>query len=472
MTLPPGPSQPPIAQTLQWSLRPLPFLDACARRYGDVFTVRFHQMGAFVFFSRPDHIKQIFTGDSELLLSGKANRLLAPLVGNRSVLLLDKKEHLRHRRLLMPPFHGERMLAYAAIMRDTAEAEIERMPLREPFAIYAHMQAITLNVIMRAVFGLSSPDAPGSEGERMRRLRKLLVEFITPPPAIIAFLPIAQVDVPGSPYRAFLRAREGVDRDLYALIDERRRAKDLEAREDILSLLLRARDEDGQPMTDVELRDELVTMLVAGHETTATTLSWAFDQILAEPRVAKKIDAELARVVGGRRLDPAALPKLEYLDAVIKETLRLKPILPIVARELAAPLDIAGYSLPAGTKLAPCIYLAHRRPDTYPDPERFYPERFVDAKMDPYTWLPFGGSVRRCLGMAFALYEMKIILAAVLSRAHLRLASGAPARIVRRGITLAPAGGTRVILTEREPAPKRERNEPEAERGAAAPSAV
>ncbi|HZF50714.1 MAG TPA: cytochrome P450 [Polyangiaceae bacterium] len=464
MTLPPGPSQPPIVQTVQWSLRPLPFMEACARRYGDVFTLRFHQIGTFVFFTRPEHIKQIFTGDSEILLSGRANQLLAPLVGSRSVLLLDGKEHLRQRRLLMPPFHGERMLAYAAIMRDTAEAEIERMPLRAPFAIHAHMQAITLDVIMRAVFGLTSSDDPlEREGERVRRLRGLLVEFITPPPALIAFLPFAQVDLPGSPFRAFLRCRESVDRELYALIDERRRAKDLEQREDILSLMLRARDEDGQPMTDRELRDELVTMLVAGHETTATTLSWAFDQILAEPRVAKKIDAELARVLGGRRLEPAALPKLEYLDAVIKETLRMKPILPIVARELAEPIEIGGHALPAGTKIAPCIYLAHRRPEVYPEPDRFYPERFVDAKIDPYAWLPFGGSVRRCLGMAFALYEMKIILATVLSRAHLRLASGEPARIVRRGITLAPSGGTRVILTERESA---------AERGAPAQSAI
>ncbi|HLM74433.1 MAG TPA: cytochrome P450, partial [Polyangiaceae bacterium] len=299
MTLPPGPSLPPIAQTMMWSFRPLPFLEACAKRYGDVFTLRFYQIGTFVFFSRPEHIKQIFTGDSDVLLSGKANQLLAPLVGSRSVLLLDKKEHLRQRRLLMPPFHGERMLAYAAIMRDTAEAEIERMPLRTSFAIHPHMQAITLDVIMRAVFGLSSSE-DAIEGERMRRLRELLVEFITPPPALIAFLPFAQVDLPGSPYRAFLRSREAVDREIYALIDERRRAKDLDAREDILSMLLRARDEDGQPMTDVELRDELVTMLVAGHETTATTLSWAFDQILAEPRVAKKIDAELTRVLGGK----------------------------------------------------------------------------------------------------------------------------------------------------------------------------
>ncbi|NUQ79366.1 MAG: cytochrome P450 [Polyangiaceae bacterium] len=456
MTLPPGPSQLPIVQTMQWSFRPMPFMEACSRRYGDIFTLRFHQLGTFVFFSRPEHIKQIFTGDTDVLLAGRANRVLEPLVGSKSVLLLDRKEHLRQRRLLMPPFHGERMLAYAAIMRDTAEAEIERMPLRTPFAIHPHMQAITLDVIMRAVFGLTSSDAPGSEGERMRRLRKLLVEFITPPPVLITFLPFTQVDLPGSPYRTFLRIRENVDRELYALIDERRRAKDLNEREDILSLMLRARYEDGQPMTDVELRDELVTMLVAGHETTATSLSWAFDRILAEPRVAKKIDAELTRVLGGRRLDPAAIQGLDYIDAVIKETLRLYPILPIVARELAAPLEIAGYSLPAGTKVVPCIYLAHRRPDTYPEPTRFYPERFIDAKIDPYAWLPFGGSVRRCLGMAFALYEMKIILATVLSRAHLRLASGEPARVIRRGITLAPSGGTRVILTEREPAAARE----------------
>lgn len=444
MTLPPGPRIPPIAQTLAWALRPLPFLDDCAARFGDIFTLRLAQLGTFVFLSRPDHIKQVFTAESGLTRSGNANRLLRPLLGAHSVILLDGDEHMRQRRLLLPPLHGERMHAYAEIMRSITEDEIERMPLREPFSIHPHMQAITLHVIMRAVFGLD-------KGPRTQSLEDLLVELVEPPPAIIAFLPAVHLDLPGSPYRTFLRRKERVDRALFALIDERRRAKDLAERKDILSMLLAARDEDGRPMTDEELRDELLTMLIAGHETTATSLSWAFERVLSEPRVAKKIEAELAPLRSGDgRVEPAALPKLEYLDAVIKETLRVRPILPIVVRELTAPYSIGGHAIPAGVKLTPCIYLAHRRPDVYPDPGRFFPERFVGAKLDPYAWLPFGGGIRRCLGMAFALYEMKIILATVLSRAHLRLASAEPARVVRRSITLAPSGGARVVLAERE----------------------
>jgi cytochrome P450 len=407
-----------------------------------MFTVELPRLGQFVMVSSPDLIRQIFTEGGETLHAGRANGVLEPLVGPRSVLLLDGPQHMRHRKLLLPPFHGERMHAYADEMRQITEADLRTWPVGEPFSLHPHMQSITLSVILRAVFGLE-------EGAQMTDLAAKLVAFMEPPPALLVFLPhVAELDFPMSPLRRFRTRREAVDRDLYALIAERRRAKDLAARKDILSLLLSARDEDGKPMSDEEVRDELMTMLAAGHETTATALSWAFERTLNEPRVATKMAAEVREVVGDGPLSPEAIARLTYVDAAVKETLRLQPILPIVVRYLEEPYSIGGYDLPAGSRVAPCIYLTHRRPELYPEPEQFDPSRFVGKKVDPYTWLPFGGGIRRCIGMAFALYEMKLILATVMARARLRLESLHPARVVRRGVTLAPSEGARVVLTE------------------------
>jgi cytochrome P450 len=313
---------------------------------------------------------------------------------------------------------GERMQAYASIIEEITLAELARMPVGRPFSIHAHMQAITLDVILRAVFGLE-------RGPHMDRFRAVLVELLEPPPAVMTFVPKKWLDFPGSPYRTFLRRKAAVDRALLELVDARRSAP---LGEDILSLLLAARDETGAPLSDEELRDELITMLLAGHETTATALSWAVALILQAPDVRDRLG------------DP------DYLDATIKETLRLRPIVPDVVRELQRPMTFAGYDLPAGAKLTPCIYLAHRRPDIYPEPSRFDPTRFLGVKPDPYAWFPFGGGIRRCLGMAFALYEMRVVLSLLFARAKLRLAQPGPVRVVRRTVTLAPAGGTRVIL--------------------------
>jgi cytochrome P450 len=343
---------------------------------------------------------------------------------------------------LTPPLHGERMRAYAQLMVETTAAEVAGMPERRPFSIHAHMQAVTLDVILRAVFGMSS----GAESDA---LRSALIDFLQLPPAVFTFIPPRYLDFPLSPYRRFLRRRGVIHRKLAAMVQARRAAHD-PSRPDVLSLLLSARDEQGQPMTDPELRDELITMLLAGHETTATSLSWAFALILSHPKVAERLQAELRGAAGGDGLlELAAVPKLEYLDAVIKESLRLRPILPDVVRKLTSPTTLAGYEIPAGVNLMPTIYLAHRRAETYPEPERFTPERFLDAKVDPNAWLPFGGGVRRCLGMAFALYEMKIVLAQTLLLAQLKLASARPPRVVRRTVTLAPEGGTVVVLEER-----------------------
>ena len=441
--IPPGPKTPPLFQLFKWMLDPLPFLEASARQFGDVFTVHFPGIGKAVMLRSPEHIKQVFTGDPEVLQAGQANQIFAPLLGRSSVLLLDGNPHLRQRRLLLPSFHGERMQAYAALMRRITEQAIARWPAAKPFALHPFMQGITMDIIVRAVFG-------AEEGAGLEKLKALLVSILDITQTPLAFLTPLQRDFPFSPFRIFLRRKARMDEMIYALIAERRRSHEShpgEARQDILSMMLAARDEDGRPMTDTELRDELVTLLVAGHETTATSLSWTFERILAEPRVARKLDDELHSVIGeGRPIEAEHVPKLEYLDAVIKETLRLRPILPITVRKLAADYPIAGYTIPKGWLLAPCIYLAQRRPETWPNPERFEPERFVGAKVDPYAWLPFGGGLRRCLGMAFALYEMKIVTATVLSRARMRLDAGRALKVVRRGITLAPAGGTRVIM--------------------------
>jgi cytochrome P450 len=436
MALPPGPRLPALAQLLEYTFRPLPFFDRCIRRYGDLFTLRMFGLGDFVLVGSPELVKQVFTADAETLRAGSANGIIEPLVGPRSVLLLDGPEHLRQRRLLMPPLHGERMQAYAGLIAEVTNAVIDRWPVGEPFSLHPHMQAITLEVIMRAVFGVD-------EGPHSERLGRLLVEYMKPPPSIFAFVPALQRDLPLSPYRGFLRRRDAVDRELRGIIESRRRAADGTGRTDVLSLLLAARDEAGTPMTDGELRDELVTMLVAGHETTATALSWAFALILDDPPTRARLRGEIA---GG--IEPTAAPRLEFLDAVVKETLRLRPILPDVVREVVAPYRIGGHDIPIGAFVTPFIYGVHRRPDLYPEPTRFLPERFVGAKADPYAWFPFGGGIRRCLGMAFALYEMKIVLATVLARAELRL-SGGPVRVVRRTLTFAPSGGTRVVLGER-----------------------
>jgi cytochrome P450 family 110 len=436
MALPPGPRRPPVVQMLDWSYRPAHLLSSCAHRFGDAFSLRMPTFGTFVVLSAPAAIKEVFTGDARVLHAGKGNRLLEPVVGPSSVLLLDGAEHMRQRKLLLPPFHGERMVAYGQIMRDSTEAQVARWRPGEPFSAHSSMQAITLDVILHAVFGLEDPRERGPVAEPLAR-------FFTPPPFVLAFLPFLQRDFPGSPFRAFMRLREETDRLIYRVIRERRAAPDAESRSDILSLLLGARDEEGRPMTDAELRDELVTLLAAGHETTATALSWALHYLLSNPAAKDHLVAELSAAAP---LDPVKIKQLPYLDAVVKEVLRLQPIVPIVAREAQSDVEIAGWSIPRGTIIAPCAYLTHRRADVYSEPERFLPERFLDRKIDPYEWLPFGGGIRRCIGMAFAQYEMAIVLATLLSSVDLERAPGPPPRTARRSVTLAPSDGTRVVM--------------------------
>ena len=417
---------------------------SCAKAYGDAFTIRLMGAPPFVFFSHPAAVKEIFTGDPEILRAGRGNDVLRPLLGSNSVALLDGARHRRERKLLMPPFHGERMRLYGGIMREIADRSIDDWPVERVFPIHRYMQQITLDIILRTVFGVV-------EGEMLSRLRALLVEFLELAGKSLPLLMIPWLQVslgPLTAWRRFCVIRGEIDRLLYAEIARCKREA-LEERNDIMAMLAAARDEDGQPMADEEIRDEMITMLVAGHESVATSLSWVVYRLLQNPDVLAKAQAEVASVTGngsgGNELTAEQIAELSYLDAVIKETARLNPVLPIVIRYLHAPTRIGGCDLPAGCLVSPCIYLTHRRSDVWPEPEIFQPERFVDARVDPYAFFPFGGGLRHCVGSVFASYEMKIVLARMLLRVVLRPDPSHTVRVVRRSVTLAPSGGMPVI---------------------------
>ena len=391
------------------------------------------------FFSDPAAIKQIFTASPEHALAGRANVVLKPILGENSILLLDGARHKRERKLLMPPFHGERMRLYGDIMREIADRSIDTWPIEQPFPIHERMQAITLDIILRTVFGVD-------EGSLLQKLRSLLIEFLrlvgSSPLLLIRWL---QINLgPLTSWQRVGKLSREIDTVLYEQIAQRKAAAQ-NGRADIMAMLIEARDEDGRPMSDQELRDEMITMLLAGHETTATSLSWVVHRLLQNPAVLEKVRAERQRVIGDGPIQTEHVSELEYLDATIKETARLNPIVPAVVRYLEQPTQIGAYEIPADCVAAPCIYLTHRRPELWPEPETFNPERFVGKRVDPYTFFPFGGGVRHCLGAAFATYEMKIVLAQILSRVSLRPVPGHTVRVVRRSITFAPSEGMPVI---------------------------
>ena len=420
----------------QWIARPIQFLERASQRYGDVFTVRF-PIGSVVFMADPALIKQVFTGDPDTFHAGEANATpLEPLMGRNSVLLLDGKEHMRQRKLMLPSFHGERMQRYGDVMREVAEQEIAKWPVGEPFGLRPRTQEITLQIIMRTVFGIDDAERLARMGERLSSM--LDIGMDSRALAAIA-LPQVRRTFGRGVYKRFLRLRAAADAEIYDEIARRRRATDVEDRDDVLSILLQARDEEGRALTDEELRDELMTLLVAGHETTATSLAWAFELLLRHRPQLARLQAEVEHGNGDG----------EYLDAVIKETLRIRPVVPGVIRKLTAPIELAGHEIPAGMRVAPNIYLTHRRPDVYPEPERFRPERFIERPAETYSWIPFGGGVRRCLGAAFATYEMKVVIPAILQAVRMRAASEEPERIRRRAITFVPEHDGKVVVEER-----------------------
>lgn len=431
--LPAGPRLPVTLQTAGWLVRPLPFLERCRERYGDMFTLRIHNEPPWVFLADPEHLREVFTGDPDVFRAGEANAILRPVLGARSVLLLDEPEHMAHRKLMLPAFHGERMQAYGELMADVARRNVERWPAGEPFALWPRMQQITFEVIMRAVFGMSE----GAELEHVRGALLGMLEWTTDPRRLGFLALLGPRGVMRN--RAFQSVMRRVDDAVLGEIESRRRDPDLARREDILSMLLLARYEDGAQMSDRELRDELLTLLLAGHETTATSLAWVLERLLRHPQMLSRLRRE---ILAGEDA---------YLEAVVRETLRLRPVIAIVMRKLAQPVRIGGRELPAGVSVVPCIHLVHRRADIYPQPRSFHPERFLEQPPGTYTWLPFGGGVRRCLGASFALFEMRQVLQTVLAQVDLRAAQPGSERIVRRMITFAPEHRTLAIATPRTP---------------------
>jgi cytochrome P450 family 135 len=435
--LPPEPQIPPLVQTLRWAFRPLPFLQECRQRFGESFSVRFLGFERpMAMITDPAAIKALYTEREHGLPPGR-NLLLEPIVGARSLLLLEGADHLAHRKLMLPPFHGERMRSYEPALAEIVAAEIESWPLGEPFAIHPRMQAVTLEAILRVVFGVA-------HGQRLERLRELLGEVLaetaSPVTQLIVLLS-RRFGADGFAMRRIERRLRAVDELLYAEIADRRAAGDLEDRDDMLSALVLARFEDGDGLSDTDLRDQLMTLLLAGHETTATALAWTFDLLLRHPR-------QLARL-----RDELDAGEDEYLRATISESLRLRPVVPLAGRRLSKELVADGLELPAGTDVTPAIWLTHTRPDLYPEPFAFRPERFLGDGPETYAWIPFGGGVRRCIGAAFAEFEMRIVLRQVLGSCELRKETSEPERVARRNITFSPRDGTRVVLTARRGAP-------------------
>jgi cytochrome P450 family 135 len=426
--LPPSPPLPKPIQTAIWSRQARRMLYACQDRYGDMFTIKVAYEGTWVMLADPEAIKQVFTGDPRVFHAGEGNQILGHVLGSNSILVLDEKPHMRQRKLLLPPFHGARMQGYEQTMSEIAEREIASWPTGTPYKLRPRMQAMTLEIILRTVFGVR-------EGERMAELRTALREFLdlTTNPQLL--LPVLLVG-PSRVRRLgpFRRRIDRVDELIYREIAERRGATDIKERDDVLSMLVAARHEDGSPMSDEEMRDELLTLLVAGHETTATSLAWAVERLTRNPEKLERLRAEVNE--GGE----------EYLTATIQETLRLRPVISIVLRRLTEPVEIGGYELPAGVSVAPCVYLVHRNPEIYPEPQRFRPERFLETPPGTYTWIPFGGGVRRCLGASFAQFEMAVVLKELVKRHDIRPASPKPERIFRRAITETPRHDARVVL--------------------------
>jgi cytochrome P450 len=438
--LPPSPRVPRLALTVAWALAPTWVMDRCARSLGEAFTLTFAPSGLqLVMISDPEAVKTLFTAPAEVAPSAAGSSPVAPVMGPSSVVVLTGPEHMRQRKLLLPPFHGERMREYEEVIVEATRSDMQTWQLGVPMRLQRHTRKITLEVILRAVFGV--------EAERMGPLRIAIGELLEPMNTLRMLqymLTRAQLDRPPGEIGAALTR---LDTLIYAEIAHRRTQEGLGDRTDILSLLMQARDEDGVEMTDAELRDELVTLLLAGHETTATAVAWAVERLVRHPQ---KLARLLAEIDAGE--------EDVYLEAVVNETMRVRPVVPLVVRMLTQELRVGSWNLPAGTRVAPSIYLTNRNPRIYDRPQDFIPERYLQAAPETFSWIPFGGGIRRCIGASFALLEMKLILRTVLSELEPELPAGARLRrrgelIRRRAITLVPARGARVSWKRRQTAP-------------------
>ena len=410
------------------------WLERSRRRHGDVFAANVGPFKPLVVVADPAEAKRIFAGDATVLHGGEAHEILEPVVGEHSVILLDENEYLHRRRMYLSPFHGDRMRVYGDTFREITQDAIDRWPLGTPFSLHKSMLAVTMRVIMRAVFGI---EQAARYEELERRLARLLHAGQIP-----VMFPALQRDLGGrGPWGRFLRLKDSVDEVVYEEVRRCRADPEVGNRQDVLALLVQARDEDGRPLTDRQLRDDLVTLLVAGHETVASGLAWAFERLLRHPAVLARLKAELAEGQDG------------YLDAVIKETLRTRPPLTAAVRTVKAPIEVGGFTVPAGATLAASMTLIHGRSDLYSDAGAFRPERFEEGAPPPSAWLPFGGGVRRCVGAAFATHEMKAVIATTLERCDLAAVGDRPEGLGRRAITSVPSRGTRVVLRRRSPRP-------------------
>jgi cytochrome P450 len=441
--LPRGPRAASLLQTLAWSLAPTWVMDNCAKRLGESFTLTFWPSGMkLVVVSGPEAVKTVFTAPPDVAPSAAGNSPVRPVMGPSSVIVLTGPEHMRQRKLLLPPFHGERMREYEQTIVDATRKDLAAWPLDRPMSLQERTRAITLEVILRAVFGV--------EAERMDALRTAIAGLLAPmrPWRMVLFaLRVHSVERPPG---AIGRALDRLDAVIYDELAKRRAQEDLSERTDILSLLLQARDEAGRAMTDSELRDELVTLLLAGHETTATSVAWAIERLVRHPD-------KLARLVA--EIDAGEAGDGSYMTAVIAETLRVRPVVPIVVRMLTRELDVDGYRLPAGTRVTPSIYLTNRNSRVYEEPQAFRPERFEHDAPDTFAWIPFGGGIRRCIGASFAQLEMKLMLRTMLAelspapaheRGLLGRVRGARGELIRRrAITLVPSRGARVVWSRR-----------------------
>ena len=436
MQLLPGPKVSSTIQVLNWIFRPMPYMVECAKKYGDLFTLQLQSnLPPLLFVHSPEAIQQILSNDhKELEAPGELNSIFEYLLGKNSVISLSGKEHQRQRQLIMPPFHGERMRNYAELIETITTKTINKQPKNQPFNIRNVSQEITLGVMMEAVFGIY-------EGERAEKLKHLLYEILEQgsSPWRVAFLYLPKLkEIIGISeiWKRQMKKQEKSDQLIYQEIQERRENFDPH-RTDILTLLMVARDEEDQAMTDEELRDELMTLLVAGHETTATAISWAFYWIHKLPAVREKLLAELDSL--GENPDSNTIFKLPYLTAVCNETLRIHPVgMLTFPRKVKTPISVCGYQLEPGTVIMGSIYLTHQREDIYPQPEQFNPERFLERQFSPYEFLPFGGGARRCIGLAFAQMEMKLILAKVLKTWSMKLIDTHEIKPQRRGLVTGP----------------------------------
>ncbi|NJM23951.1 MAG: cytochrome P450 [Richelia sp. SM1_7_0] len=430
-------------QLINWIANPIEFQEKCSQKYGDIFTITLRRLRPYVIIGNPQAIQEIFSHDALLFDTGRANALAEPVVGQNSLMLMDGERHRRERKLLMPSFHGERLQTYAKQICLITEIVASQWQIGQTFVTRTAMQNISLEVIVQIVFGLS-------EGERYQQLKPLLADWLnttdSPLRSSILFFPFLQQDWGAwTPWGQMKRRKQQIHDLLQAEI-ESRKTKGFEGHTDILSLMMAARDDSGQAMSDEELRDELLTILFAGHETTATSLAWAFYQLHQHPNVQEKLLQELDSL--GENPSPMEIAKLPYLVAVCQETLRMYPVIPVLFPRIAkSAIKIAGYEFDAETTFVPSIYLVHYREDLYPNARQFQPERFLSHQYSPFEYFPFGGGNRRCLGYALAQLEMKLVLAIVLSKYKLAIAENKPVKMQRRGFTLAPIGGVRMMMT-------------------------